>query len=68
VNILLMRVPPAIQSKPPCGHGETELNGACWVEAAKEKPPCDPKHSEYEERCYSAPIDTSRRKPNSIQP
>ena len=56
------------QSKPPCENGETVINGACWVEVAKEKPPCGSKHFEYEKRCYVASFYTSRSQPNTIQP
>jgi hypothetical protein len=42
------------QRRPPCEYGEVAINGGCWVEVARVKPPCGEKMFEYQGACYWA--------------
>ncbi|HVG57662.1 MAG TPA: serine/threonine-protein kinase [Hyalangium sp.] len=55
------------QRRPPCGRGETPINGGCWVEVGREKPPCGDKMFEYEGYCYLPSFDEPPR-PTSNPP
>jgi serine/threonine protein kinase len=55
------------QRRPPCGRGETEINGGCWVEVAKQKPPCGNEMFDYEGACYFASF-TGPKTPTSGEP
>jgi serine/threonine protein kinase len=55
------------QRKPPCERGETAINGACWVEVAREVPPCGDTMFDYDGRCFKASTDAPRQ-PTSDQP
>lgn len=55
------------QRKPPCERGETAINGACWVEVAREIPPCGDTMFDYDGRCFKASTDAPRQ-PTSDQP
>jgi serine/threonine protein kinase len=42
------------QRRPPCGRGETEINGGCWVKVADQSPPCGNEMFDYAGACYFA--------------
>lgn len=52
--------PLAGQRKPPCERGETAINGACWWEIAREKPPCGETMFDHDGHCYKAGVDMPR--------
>ncbi|HYI02874.1 MAG TPA: hypothetical protein VD972_43465, partial [Hyalangium sp.] len=52
--------PSPAQRKPPCERGETAINGGCWVEVGREKPPCGEKMFEHEGYCYKPSVDMPR--------
>jgi serine/threonine protein kinase len=49
------------QRKPPCARGEREIYRACWVEVAREKPPCGDTMFDHEGACYKAAADMPRQ-------
>jgi serine/threonine protein kinase len=55
------------QRRPPCERGETSINGACWVEVAREVPPCGDTMFDYDGRCFKVSTDAPRQ-PTSEQP
>lgn len=67
VGIPMPKTPRPGQRKPPCERGETAINGACWVEVGREKPPCGSKMFDYEDHCYFASYDAPRQ-PSSQEP
>jgi hypothetical protein len=48
----MLKQPLPDQRRPPCGFGETPINGGCWVEAGRVKPPCGDRMFEHEGYCY----------------
>jgi eukaryotic-like serine/threonine-protein kinase len=55
------------QRTPPCERGETAIHGACWVEVAREVPPCGDTMFDYDGRCFKASTNAPRQ-PTSEQP
>jgi serine/threonine protein kinase len=55
------------QRRPPCGRGETEINGGCWVKVADQSPPCGNEMFDYEGACYFASF-TGPKTPTSEEP
>jgi serine/threonine protein kinase len=55
------------QRRPPCGRGETEINGGCWVGVLGQKPPCGNEMFDYEGACYFASF-TGPKTPTSGEP
>ncbi len=63
----MLKKPLQGQRRPPCGRGETPINGGCWVEVGREKPPCGDKMFEHEGYCYFPAFD-EQRQPTSDEP
>jgi eukaryotic-like serine/threonine-protein kinase len=56
------------QRRPPCGRGEKEINGGCWVGPLRdEAPPCGNEMFDYEGACYFASF-TGPKTPTSEEP
>jgi hypothetical protein len=55
------------QRRPPCPRGDREINGGCWVEVAREKPPCGDTMFDYDGACFKVSVDMPRQ-PTSEEP
>jgi hypothetical protein len=55
------------QRRPPCPRGDREINGGCWVEVAREKPPCGDTMFDYDGACFKVSMDMPRQ-PTSEEP